>query len=118
MIRFFHSIWYTFFEVIYLNDCVKALYEAIRNQSSSFDGVSYQTTLELLWYLYTQHHPVSDDSVQAQFDELSEILQPLSQRRKRRVLFRVQQLCHEHERISFTFGLQTGAQLMLEILDK
>lgn len=118
MIRFFQSIWYTISEVIYLNDCAKAFYEAIRNQSSPFDSTSYQSTLDLLWYLYTQHHPVSDDSIQVQFDELSEVLQPLSQKRKRRVLFRVHQLCYTHERISFTYGLQAGAQLMVELLDK
>jgi len=94
---------------------IKALADEINDHPELFNNSSYHTLLELLWHSYTQEHPISADSIDVYFTDLEYILKTLSNKRRRKLLFSVHQLCYAYERDAFLQGIRVGVQLLLEI---
>lgn len=73
--------------------------------------------LEKVWHFYTFDHPIDNEITHNKLMDLETLLQNLSQKRKRRVVREVLDLCVEHEREAYISGIRLGAKLMLEILN-
>lgn len=98
-----------------MDACIRALREEVSQNPSLFHSRKYNTLPELLWFYHTQYYPVSSDSIRAHFNELEYILDTLSQKRQRKLLYCVYQLCEEHEKSAFLQGLRVGVQLLTEL---
>ena len=78
----------------------------------------FQTLTEMLWYFYTQYDPIEPETIREEAEGLEPIMKSLSQKRKRKMIRSVMNLCIEHERVSFARGVQVGAKLVMELLDE
>ena len=65
---------------------------------------------------YLMYCPVNDDAIREQLHSLDPVLKNLSGKRQRKLYRTVLALCTDYEKAAFQKGLQTGAQLILELL--
>ena len=81
---------------------------------SRYDG-DFSSLLEMLHYIYTTCNPVDSESIRTDFQQLGDILTPLSFDDVNTVSSLVCDLCYEHEQIAFYHGISVGMHLMTEI---
>ena len=71
--------------------------------------------MEMIWRSYTIYHGISSEKIDAGFLEVETAISQLSQKRKRRVMRLIGDLCVEHERLAFIEGIRAGSRLVLEL---
>ena len=79
---------------------------------------NFHTILEMLWYVYSVYFPLDSKNIVKKMEELEDVMNRLPQKKKRRLIAKVEELCMEHERAAFASGIQAGVQLMMELLEE
>ena len=69
----------------------------------------------MLWSIYTIYYGMNSEKINAGFAEIEEAAGQLSQKRKRRLMRLVGDLCVEHEKNAFIEGIRVGSRLMLKL---
>lgn len=74
----------------------------------------FDSLLEMLCRYYTEFYPAENESISEAYASILPLIQPLSHKRERRLLFIIGRRCQEHERAAFQEGVRVGAQLTME----
>lgn len=94
-----------------MNPYIQKLNQYMSENPLAFEESSAEDILELLWWAYSEDHPVDTAQVKAQFERLAEIWNTLSPAHSD-LLFNVTcTLCLEYERLAFREGFKVGLHL-------
>lgn len=87
----------------------------LRMQSCNNPLESQNDLMDMIWYQYYTHNPVSSDEITALCDSMAHLLNALSRKRRNIIYRTVLELCVAHERTAFKEGIRVGMQLKHEI---
>ena len=74
-----------------------------------------ESILALLYEAYEEAHPMDDETIHADFEELYRQMNGMTIREMDRVVYPVCTLCRDHERSGFEHGMRVGFQLATEL---
>lgn len=81
---------------------------------SKYEG-DFQSLLEMLHYIYTTCNPVDGERIREDIRQLGDILKPLPVEADNAVGDLVSDLCYEHQKTAFYYGMTVGMHLMTEV---
>lgn len=76
---------------------------------------SVESILALLYEAYEEAHPMDDEIIRADFEELYRQMNSMTIREMDRVVYPVCTLCRDHERSGFEHGVRVGFRLATEL---
>ena len=89
--------------------------EFVRESVHKNERKELSSVLEMLWYIYRSYNPVEVDCTSEESGELELVTKPLAQKRKRRLRRLICEMMVTQVHTAFISGIQTGAQLMMEL---
>lgn len=100
-----------------MRSCVEQFLSYLRDGTAIRGHEDFDSLLEMLCRYYTEFYPAGNESISEAYASILPLIQPLSHKRERRLLFIIGQLCQEHERAAFQEGIRVGAQLTMELAE-
>lgn len=95
-----------------MRSCVEQFLSYLRDGTAIRGHEDFDSLLEMLCRYYTEFYPTENESISEAYASILPLIQPLSHKRERRLLFIIGQLCQEHERAAFQEGV-----LMMELAE-
>ena len=74
-----------------------------------------ESILALLYEAYEEAHPMDDEIIRADFEELYRQMNGMTIRQMDRVVYPVCTLCRDHEKSGFSHGVRVGFRLAMEM---
>ena len=98
-----------------MDSYIKNMKQYLCEQYMYCKGGETDSLLEQLWYFRAKNLPFDSEAVTERLDSLEPIINTLSQKRQRRLMRTIIELCEEHERIAYMEGICTSFRLLHEI---
>ena len=97
--------------------CIEKLKAFLKEQSAGFPFTDCQSLLEMLFYYYSDEHPIDNAVIHCAFQQVDTILHRLSLRENDELFRVIMSLCSAYEKEAFLSGIRVGAKLIMETSD-
>lgn len=98
-----------------MNPYIEKLKSYLADSPANSHWENAQSILELLYYIYTEHHPIENATILYQFRELDQLLQYFTLPEHDRFTNLLCDVCTEYSRQAFLTGFHVGFHLSAEL---
>ena len=91
------------------------VYDYLDTHPVSCHEGDFESILEMLHRTYTESNPISNEKIRQGFQQVSHLLERLTNEESDTVFYTVCDICLEYEQLAFSHSLTVGMHLMTEI---